>query len=270
MLPAVRCTSGAAMRQGPHQAAQKSTNTGTRESRITSSKSCGSASIGSPTAGSSALHAPQRPVSARFATGTRFVLPHEAHFLSAASWRRSSFWTSLIGFHPNGRGARRPSESRAQVELPDPVLLRAVERLDVIDLDHGVPEHVEPEPSAHAGHDPALVGRAQPALEAHALTAVPGHARVGEGEQLDGQWAVEAARAEGAEQREAQLQVAHEDAAAEELVEHRAADRRHLALRGLEGVEVVPADQVRITEVERLQPDVFATRSVAAVVQHAG
>src|SRR5579872_3324793 len=75
MSVAVRATSGAARRQGPHQAAQKSTRTGTRAFAMISSKSGVSTSNGSSIGGSGDLQLPQRPVSARCSTGTRFFWP---------------------------------------------------------------------------------------------------------------------------------------------------------------------------------------------------
>src|SRR5262245_51653100 len=57
MSAATFFTSGAAILHGPHHAAQKSTSTGTLAPRRTLSKISGSASIGSETAGISALHA---------------------------------------------------------------------------------------------------------------------------------------------------------------------------------------------------------------------
>jgi hypothetical protein len=62
---AVRATSGAAERQGPHHAAQKSTSTGTEALFMTSSKRTGSAGNGSAIGASAALQAPHRPVLAR-------------------------------------------------------------------------------------------------------------------------------------------------------------------------------------------------------------
>src|SRR5215469_8290734 len=52
---AVRTTSGAAMRQGPHQAAQKSIRTGTRASRMISSNSSTLTSTGSLIGGNADL-----------------------------------------------------------------------------------------------------------------------------------------------------------------------------------------------------------------------
>src|SRR5208283_1806582 len=75
MSAAVRATSGAAILQGPHHAAQKSTNTGTRAFRVISSNSSESTSRGSFTGGNGDLHAPQRPVSARCFAGIRFFCP---------------------------------------------------------------------------------------------------------------------------------------------------------------------------------------------------
>src|SRR5438876_1151572 len=73
-------TSGAAIRHGPHHSAQKSTSTGTRAARTMLSKVSGSVSIGSAIGGSSALHAPQRPASARCSGGTRLLFPQAGHF----------------------------------------------------------------------------------------------------------------------------------------------------------------------------------------------
>jgi hypothetical protein len=72
------------MRQGPHQAAQKSTSTGTLLSRVISSNSAVLTARGSAIAGNADLHAPHRPVSARCFAGTRFGLPQEAQFRTMA------------------------------------------------------------------------------------------------------------------------------------------------------------------------------------------
>ncbi len=66
---AVRETSGAAARHGPHHSAQKSTNTGTREFWTISSNNTSSTSMGSATGGKGDLQDPQRPVSARCLAG---------------------------------------------------------------------------------------------------------------------------------------------------------------------------------------------------------
>src|SRR4051812_27400409 len=67
-------TSGAAARQGPHQEAQKSTRTGTRDSRMMPSKVDKSALMGAATGASAALQDPHRPVSARWLNVTRFFV----------------------------------------------------------------------------------------------------------------------------------------------------------------------------------------------------
>src|SRR5215471_13709951 len=72
---AVLATSGAAIRHGPHHAAQKSASTGTFASFTISSNCCTSTFNGSSTGGSADLHFPQRPVSARWRAGTRFLVP---------------------------------------------------------------------------------------------------------------------------------------------------------------------------------------------------
>src|SRR6266851_1861578 len=68
---AVRATSGAAARHGPHQSAQKSTRMGTRELWTISSTS----------GGNGVLHAPQRPVSARLVAAMRFFWPQALQVL---------------------------------------------------------------------------------------------------------------------------------------------------------------------------------------------
>src|SRR6478672_3388144 len=78
----VRATSGAAMRQGPHQLAQKSTRTGTRDLAIISLNNSEFTSRGSAAGGRDDLQAPQRPVSARCSAGTRFFWPHCLQFLT--------------------------------------------------------------------------------------------------------------------------------------------------------------------------------------------
>lgn len=72
------------MRHGPHQAAQKSTRTGTLLWTIISSNSSWFTSRGSATGGRGALHAPHLPVSARCFAGTRFGFLHAGHSLTTA------------------------------------------------------------------------------------------------------------------------------------------------------------------------------------------
>src|SRR6185437_1614887 len=79
---AVSATCGAAMRHGPHHAAQKSTSTGTLLSRKISSNSAVSTCTGSAMGGSAALHAPHRPASARCFAGIRFAFPQEPQLRS--------------------------------------------------------------------------------------------------------------------------------------------------------------------------------------------
>jgi hypothetical protein len=76
---AVRATSGAAVRQGPHQSAQKSTSTGTGTSRMISSNKTSSTAKGSASGGNGDLHFPQRPVLARYFAGTRLCWPQWLH-----------------------------------------------------------------------------------------------------------------------------------------------------------------------------------------------
>jgi hypothetical protein len=84
MSAAVRETSGAAILHGPHHSAQKSTRTGTLAFPMMSSNESESASNGSSTGSIGALHAPQRPRSARCATGIRFLRPQDLQVLSTA------------------------------------------------------------------------------------------------------------------------------------------------------------------------------------------
>ena len=73
-------TCGAALRQGPHHASQKSTSTGTLLSRTTASNSSGFTSMGSAIAGSVALHAPHLLISARCFAGIRLDFPQDGQF----------------------------------------------------------------------------------------------------------------------------------------------------------------------------------------------
>src|SRR5690349_16752165 len=75
MSAAVRATSGAAIRQGPHQAAQKSIKMGTLPFCTISSINDESTSSGSSSGGIGFLQAPQRPLSAKFCAGIRFFVP---------------------------------------------------------------------------------------------------------------------------------------------------------------------------------------------------
>lgn len=69
----------AAMRQGPHHEAQKSTSTGTWLSRTISSNSPGVTSMGSEMGGSADLQAPHFPVSEICFAGIRFWVLQEGH-----------------------------------------------------------------------------------------------------------------------------------------------------------------------------------------------
>jgi hypothetical protein len=71
----------AAMWQGPHHSAQKSTSTGTRASRVISSKADASTSMGSADGDRVALQEPQRPVSDRCLADTRFFVPQAGQVL---------------------------------------------------------------------------------------------------------------------------------------------------------------------------------------------
>src|SRR5580692_10514450 len=73
-------TSGATARHGPHHAAQKSTKTGTGESRISSSNSSAlPIATGCASGTSGALQAAHRAVAFSRPAGTRLDLEHEEH-----------------------------------------------------------------------------------------------------------------------------------------------------------------------------------------------
>src|SRR5687768_4937470 len=212
MLAAVFATSGAAMRQGPHHAAQKSTSTGTVALAVTSSKSAASASMGSLTGGSAAWHDPQRPVSATRSGGTRFLTPHD------------------------GQG-RITSEPRAEVEHPVPALVVAIQRPHVVDFHDGVPEEIDPGPGPHAGDEALGLQIAVDEVEHFGnLPRAPRDSGVGKGDELDGHRTVQIppAAADGTEGGKAQLGVPHQEARPQELVEHRTPLGIVPALRGAE------------------------------------
>ena len=85
---ATAATSGAAMRHGPHQAAQKSTRTGTCDCPVAAANSAGSASIGSAGGGKAVLHAPQRASAVNQSSGIRFFLPQDGQARSIEKVKR--------------------------------------------------------------------------------------------------------------------------------------------------------------------------------------
>src|SRR5580698_3334106 len=70
------------MRQGPHQAAQKSTSTGTLLAWTISSNSAGPTAMGSAMGGNGDLQAPHLPVSAMCLAGIRFGFPQDGQLLT--------------------------------------------------------------------------------------------------------------------------------------------------------------------------------------------
>src|SRR5260370_11784499 len=76
---ATASTSGAAIRHGPHQPAQKSTSTGTLACCKMGWRLPVFASIGSATGPRGFLQEPQRPTSAKWAAGMRFLVRHDLH-----------------------------------------------------------------------------------------------------------------------------------------------------------------------------------------------
>src|SRR5438270_7177639 len=116
MSDAVRATSGAAVLQGPHHAAQKSTNTGTRDFWMISSNWISSTSSGSSPCGRASLHLPQRPVSSRCSAGTRFFCPHTLQV--RIKGMAKVFSLALLNCD-GGRGPFRFGHNAVQVLTPD-------------------------------------------------------------------------------------------------------------------------------------------------------
>ncbi len=119
MSAAARATSGAAIRHGPHHAAQKSASTGTRASRMISSNDSGSTSSGSFTAGNGALQAPHLPASARCLAGTRFFLPQVAQvrttgIATSHASTPHSLWYRFHVMHMAPTTSRHPHRRTAQ------------------------------------------------------------------------------------------------------------------------------------------------------------
>src|SRR4051812_43043736 len=184
--------------------------------------------------------------------------------LESARTRRADqgAWSTTPRPPPSRRGVL---EAREEVELEERALARPVERLDPVDLEYREPEQV------HAGGRARALDQVAVAAEQRRLAGlVPGHARVEEGADLDRERPVEVALAEQAEQRRAHLEVAHEQAAAEHAIEDGAAPvGRNAALGRSEGPGVVPADEVGIAQVERVEARVLGPGAVPPVMQEA-
>jgi hypothetical protein len=102
MSAAVRATSGAAILQGPHHAAQKSASTGTFAFCNTSSNCSRSTSSGSLIGGSVDLQLPHLPLSARCFAGILFFCPHCLQLRMNAiwhSWFQSTTWDGIAFKH---------------------------------------------------------------------------------------------------------------------------------------------------------------------------
>jgi len=82
-LFAALAISGATIRHGPHQAAQKSTSTGTDEADVTESKiSAVGTSIGVDGWGIAVWHLPHFVGRSSESKRSRFVVPHDGHFIN--------------------------------------------------------------------------------------------------------------------------------------------------------------------------------------------
>ena len=103
------------MRHGPHHSAQKSTSTGSGDDWSTSSKTPGSASIGSATGPSIVLHEPQRTLPGRqCAAATRFFWPHDGQ-LHESRLSLEAIRLAASRAHGSGRG---PSTDLPYIDWP--------------------------------------------------------------------------------------------------------------------------------------------------------
>src|SRR5439155_9922634 len=155
------------------------------------------------------------------------------------------------------------SPSRRQRELENPSAARALERPREVELADRKAEEVHAKRDARAGD-----AFARAAEDLRRLVAVPRDAAVGEQRHFHRNRSVHVLRdAERPEQREAELEVADEHAAADQSIERGAVARlvRH-ALSRVERVDVVAADERRVAHVQREEPQVFAATAVPAVV----
>src|SRR5262245_46190568 len=133
---------------------------------------------------------------------------------------------------PKPAGPPTRSESGLEREEELPLVRRPVEGVDGAHLEDGDPERVEPEAAARA-LDPWTV--AERRRREHRVVATPGDARVEEADEIDRDVAVVDPSLEQADERRAELDVAHEQAAALEIVELDACSR--LAVVGVEAVD---------------------------------
>src|SRR5204863_4230684 len=96
----------------------------------------------------------------------------------------------------------------------------------------------------------------------------PRDAGVVEDAGLDRQDSVVAAATQQTERWEPELEVGHRDAAAPELIEHRARGAgRVAALSGREAVVVVTADQARVSDKHRIETRIFRVLSIPSDVE---
>ena len=103
---------GAAVRQGPHQGAQKSARTGTGEFRTAASSWAPVTARGSPETSRSALHLPQTGAEPGGADPMRLRAPQWAQRCAFIEWKLSTPRGEASGVarrHPTGLQARGPS-----------------------------------------------------------------------------------------------------------------------------------------------------------------
>src|SRR2546428_11033424 len=155
-------------------------------------------------------------------------------------------------------------EPFGNTEPNQPVLLRPVEWMHDVHLTDRIAEQVEAERDAGTANQ-----FARPAEDLGLGAVRPRNAGVIEDARLDRQGAVVTAPdAEQAEGREAQLDIADQDLAADELIEDGAGRAVAVAaLAGAEAADVITAHQTRVPDEKRVHASVFRIPAVAADVQ---
>src|SRR5215210_7543144 len=171
-----------------------------------------------------------------------------------------------------GPGSEGPLPPRRNKEPRHPILLRPLERLGRVEVEHG--EAAEQDARGEAGaHHRHAFGRVRGEAELRLRVLRPRRPGVHEGCRLDGQEpGLEDAEPLGADQREPQLQVEHADPAPHQAVELRAGTgvvRVRRALRQADVPDLIATDQSRAADVERHQPLALRVGAVAADVHPA-
>src|SRR3954469_6327793 len=143
-------------------------------------------------------------------------------------------------------------KSRLQLELPDPPLVRAIERMHPAQLCNRETQQVHAKPRSGAEDRVPDSGAEHRRL----MRRIPGQAAVAEDGEFKGERTVVArSYSQRPKEREPQLGVGHNHAAAEQLVEHRTAVGvigSGLAFSGVERTVAVTTNQSGVTQKERL------------------